>query len=159
VDEQTPTNPTAFNGRMLCEAEQWLTSFGKAHPIQTINLRLSGIYGPGRQQLLERIRQGLAVAPRLNEHWVNRIHIEDAAAAVVHILGLPSPEDLYLVTDSTPLPMRTLYEHLAKLVGGPVPPEGSPPRGVGSKRLNNARLVASGFRFKWPDSRLAYLPG
>ncbi len=159
VDENTPTNPSAFNGRILCEAENWLTTFGHQNQLSTISLRLSGIYGPNRNYLLERIRQGLAVAPKSNEHWVNRIHIEDAAAAVVHILELPSPRSLYLVTDSTPLPMRTLYEHLARLVGGPVPPEGSSPRGVGSKRLSNARLIESGFNFKWPDSRIAYTAG
>ena len=159
VDETTPTNPTAFNGRILCEAENWLNAFGQHNQISTVSLRLSGIYGPQRNYLLERIRQGLAVAPKSNEHWVNRIHIEDAAAAVVHILEMQTPLPLYLVTDSTPLPMRTLYEHLAKIVGGPIPPEGTPPRGVGSKRLNNARLISSGFRFKWPDSRGAYAAG
>ncbi len=159
VDENTPTNPGAFNGRILCEAENWLTSFGLQNQLSTINLRLSGIYGPHRNYLLERIRQGLAVAPKSNEHWVNRIHIEDAAAAVVHVLEMQLPLSLYLVTDSTPLPMRTLYEHLARLVGGPIPPEGSSPRAVGSKRLSNARLIESGFSFKWPDSRIAYTAG
>jgi nucleoside-diphosphate-sugar epimerase len=159
VDEDTPTNPGAFNGRVLLEAENWLKMFGKQNQVSTISLRLSGIYGPNRNYLLERIRQGLAVAPKSNEHWVNRIHIEDATAAVVHILKLPSTKSLYLVTDSTPLPMRTLYEHLAQLVGGPVPPEGASPRGVGSKRLSNARLIQSGFTLKWPDSRVAYAAG
>ncbi len=159
VDETTPTNPSGFNGRVLCEAENWLKSFGQERQISTISLRLSGIYGPNRNYLLERIRQGLAVAPKTNNHWVNRIHIEDAAAAVVHLLKLQKVFPLYLVTDSTPLPMRTLYEHLARLVGGPVPPEGSSPRGVGSKRLSNKRLIESGFELKWPDSRLAYSAG
>lgn len=159
VDENTPTNPGAFNGRILCEAENWLQDYGKQNQVSTIRLRLSGIYGPHRNYLLERIRQGLAVAPKSNEHWVNRIHIEDAAAAVVHILNHASPLSLYLVTDSTPLPMRTLYEYLAQRVGGPVPPEGPSPRGVGSKRLSNVRLMQSGFTLKWPDSRMAYVTG
>ena len=159
VDETTPTSPAAFNGQVLLEAENWLTSFGHHHQVSTISLRLSGIYGPKRKFLLERIRQGLAVAPKSNDHWVNRIHIEDAAAAVAFMLTMQTPQSLYLVTDSTPLPMRTLYEHLAKLVGGPIPPEGEPPRGTGSKRLSNARLIGAGFTFKWPDSRKAYVAG
>lgn len=159
VDENTPTQPAAFNGRILCEAEHWLNDYGLHNHLITVSLRLSGIYGPNRNYLLERLRQGLAASPKSSDHWVNRIHIDDAAAAVVHVLGLASPASVYLVTDSTPLPMRTLYEHLARLVGGPVPPEGVPTRGVGSKRLSNARLLASGFIFKWPDSRLAYTAG
>jgi len=159
VDENTPTQPGGFNGRILCEAEQWLTAFGQLNHLTTICLRLSGIYGPKRNYLLERLRQGLAPAPKGTQHWVNRIHIDDAAAALVHMLTLQAPEAVYLVTDSTPLPMRTLYEHLAKLVGGPVPPEGPPARGVGSKKLSNARLLKSGFELKWPDSRVAYAAG
>ncbi len=159
VDEITPTEPAGFNGRILCEAEKWLTDFGQTHQLETICMRLSGIYGPKRNYLLDRLRQGLAPAPKDGHHWVNRIHIDDAAAALVHLLCLKEPQAIYLVTDSTPLPMRTLYEHLAKLVGGPVPPEGPPTRGVGSKRLSNARLLESGFELKWPDSRIAYAAG
>lgn len=151
IDEDTPTAPKNFNGRVLLEAEQWLHS--QSAQFETLSLRLSGIYGPGRSYLLDRLRTGQATAPPIDSHWVNRIHIEDAAAAVLHLMNLPNPQPIYLVTDSTPLPMRVLYDALAKLVGGPTPPEGAPPASVGSKRLCNARLRESGFSFKWPDSR------
>ena len=151
IDEDTPTAPKSFNGRVLLETEQWLHS--QSAQFETLSLRLSGIYGPGRSYLLDRLRAGQATAPAAESHWVNRIHIEDAAAAVLHLLNLPNPQPVYLVTDSTPLPMRVLYDALAKLVGGPVPLEGAAPASVGSKRLSNARLRDSGFNFKWPDSR------
>lgn len=151
IDEDTPTAPKSFNGRVLLETEQWL--HGQSAMFETVSLRLSGIYGPGRSYLLERLRTGQATAPSAESHWVNRIHIEDAAAAVLHLLNLPNPHPVYLITDSTPLPMRVLYDALAKLVGGPVPPEGPAPASVGSKRLSNARLRDSGFTLRWPDSR------
>ena len=151
IDEDTPTAPKSFNGRVLLETEQWLHS--QNAQFETLSLRLSGIYGPGRSYLLDRLRIGQATAPAAESHWVNRIHIEDAAAAVLHLMNLPNPQPIYLVTDSTPLPMRVLYDALAKLVGGPMPPEGPAPASVGSKRLCNARLRESGFSFKWPDSR------
>ena len=151
IDEDTPTAPKSFNGRVLLETEQWLHS--QSAQFETLSLRLSGIYGPGRSYLLDRLRAGQATAPAAESHWVNRIHIEDAAAAVLHLLNLPNPQAIYLVTDSTPLPMRVLYDALAKLVGGAVPLEGAAPASVGSKRLSNARLRDSGFNFKWPDSR------
>lgn len=156
VDESTPTAPKGFNGEVLCEAEQWLKDHGQRRQIQTISLRLSGIYGPGRNFLLDRLRLGQASAPLENSHWVNRIHVEDAAAAAAHLLALKHPESVYIVSDSTPLPMRVLYEALAQRVGGPCPPVGPAPSMVGSKRLSNARLVATGFEFKWPDSRDGY---
>jgi nucleoside-diphosphate-sugar epimerase len=156
VDENTPTAPKGFNGEVLCEAEQWLSGYGLSHQIQTISLRLSGIYGPGRNFLLDRLRLGQASAPLGDSHWVNRIHVEDAAAAILHMLSLQNPDSVYIVSDSTPLPMRALYETLAQAVGGPCPPVGPAPAMVGSKRLSNARLVATGFKLKWPDSRDGY---
>lgn len=157
IDETTPTAPKAFNGRILVETEQWLQAYASSHPgIIATSARLSGIYGPGRNHLIDRLRRGQAIAPEGQTHWVNRIHIDDAAAAIVHLLSLPQPAALYLVTDSTPLPMRTLYDELARLVGAPSPAIGSTPASVGSKRLSNLRLLDSGFIFKWPDSRLGH---
>lgn len=157
IDENTPTDPKAFNGRILVQTEQWLMNLRMSHPdLKTISLRLSGIYGPGRNNLLDRLKKGLASAPSENTHWVNRIHIDDAAAAIVHVMNLQSPSPLYLVTDSTPLPMRILYEELAKLVNGPMPPTGSAPAAVGSKRLSNRLLLSTGFKLAWPDSRTGH---
>lgn len=157
IDENTPTDPKAFNGRILVQTEQWLTTLSAAHAgLRTISLRLSGIYGPGRNHLLERLKKGLASAPTDQAHWVNRIHIDDATAATVHVMNLDAPSPLYLVTDSTPLPMRVLYEELAKLVNGPVPPVGSAPATVGSKRLSNRLLLSTGLKLMWPDSRTGH---
>lgn len=156
VDEETPVHPKNFNGRVLVEAEHWLEKYGQEHHLETISLRLSGIYGRGRTYLLDQLRRGQAGAPSHPIHWTNRIHVEDAAAAIVHLLAMTEPAALYIVTDSTPLPMRTLYETLAQLVGGPVPPEAEAPKFVGSKRLSNARLLETGFKLRWPDCREGY---
>ena len=152
VDEETPPSPPGFNGRVLLEAERWLA----AQSVPSISLRLAGIYGPGRMQLLERLRAGEARVPRDPPHWSNRIHVDDAAGAVVHLLGVAAPERVYVGVDDMPLPMHVLYEHLAGLMGAPCPEDGGAPPGIGSKRLSNARLRASGFAFAWPDAREGY---
>lgn len=152
VDEGTPVAPPSFNGAVLMDAEQWLAS----QPVQSIVLRLAGLYGPGRVHLLDRLRAGTAQAPRAAPHWANRIHIDDAAAAIAHLLQLSGPQPCYLGVDSTPLPLHVLYDELARLIGAPSPPSGQPPAAVGSKRLSNARLLASGFVPRWPDSREGY---
>lgn len=152
VDEDTPPAPPGFNGEVLLEAERWLAA---QSPVSIV-LRLAGLYGPGRMQWLERLRAGQVVAPRTLPHWANRIHVDDAAAAVVHLLQLDDPLPLYLGVDNTPLPLNVLYDHLAGLIGAPPADDGPAPVGVGSKRLSNARLRASGFVPQWPDARDGY---
>jgi nucleoside-diphosphate-sugar epimerase len=152
VDEHTPTVPRGFNGEVLLEAEQLLA----ARKVTSIVLRLAGLYGPGRLQLLERLRAGRATVPRTLPHWANRIHVDDAAAAIVHLLALPEPQSLYLGVDNTPLRLDVLYDHLADLLGVPPVADGPAPAGVGSKRLSHARLCASGFVPRWPDAREGY---
>ena len=128
---------------------------------RSVTLRLAGLYGPGRTQLLERLRAGTVQVPRATPHWANRIHVDDAAAATAHLLALDDPQPCYLGVDDTPLPLDVLYDHLARLLDVPLPATGPPPPGVGSKRLSNARLRASGFVPRWPDARVGYaaLPG
>jgi nucleoside-diphosphate-sugar epimerase len=151
VDEDTPAEPPGFNGRVLLEAERFA-----AAQVPTIVLRLAGLYGPGRLQLLERLRTGAARVPREHVHWANRIHVDDAAQAIVHLLFLSHALPLYLGVDDTPLPLDVFYDDLARRLHAPVPGEGPAPSGIGSKRLSNARLRASGFALQWPDSRDGY---
>lgn len=151
IDEGTPVDPPAFNGRVLVEAERLVSSLPGG-----IVVRLAGLYGPGRTQLLDRLRDGKAAVPHGQGIHANRIHVDDAAAALVHVALLDEPAPLYIGVDDTPLPIDVLYGHLARLVGGPVPPEGPAPAGVGNKRLSNARLRASGFACQWPDARQGY---
>ncbi len=152
VNEDTPCQPLGDNGRILLEAEDLVR---KRQPRTTI-LRLSGLYGNGLPRLFERLRSGSVSAPRQPVHWANRIHRDDAAAALVHLWQLQQPEPLYLGSDDTPLPLHDLYQYLASTLGAPPVPVGPAPRMVGSKRLSNARLKNSGFSFRWPDSREGY---
>lgn len=152
VDEATPTDPPGFNGAVLLEAEQWLAE----QSLPSTVLRLAGLYGPGRLQLIERLRAGQLRVPRETPHWANRIHVDDAAAAVAHLLQLKSPQPLYLGVDDTPMPLDELYDFLAALIDAPLPAEGAAPTGVGSKRLRNTQLRASGWAPQWPDAREGY---
>jgi nucleoside-diphosphate-sugar epimerase len=152
IDETTPAAPLGMNGAVLLQAEQWLAAQG----LPATSLRLAGLYGPGRLQLVRRLCAGQVRVPRGTQHWANRMHADDAAAAIAHLLMLPQVEDVYLGTDDTPLPLDTLYDHIAALAGCPPPPDGPAPAGVGSKRLSNARLRASGFSPAWPDARDGY---
>jgi nucleoside-diphosphate-sugar epimerase len=152
ANENTPPRPLGFNGAMLLEAERWLA----AQKLPATVLRLAGLYGPTRTRLYQRLVAGKVRVPRSRRFWANRIHVDDAAAAIVHLLFLAQPEPLYLGVDDTPLPLDVLYDYLAGLLNAPLPADGPPPDRIGNKRLSNVRLRQSGFVLQWPDARAGY---
>lgn len=140
LDEDSPAEPTGFAGRRLLEAEGVLGE-------RAVIARLSGIYGPGRGQLLASIRAGRL--SRNPDNWSNRIHEQDAARALAHLLCLDNPAPRYLVTDSCPAPLGEVVTAL----GGPA---WQPSAKLGGKRLSNQRLLATGFKLSFPDWRAGY---
>ena len=145
VDEASPAQPTAFNGRVLLEAERVLAPL----PGGT-SLRLSGLYGPGRDYLLRKARAGEPGEPR----WTNRIHVQDAAAALSHLLDLRHPQPLYLGNDDLPaLETQVLAWVRDAERLPPVAAPGGPERG---RRVRNARLRASGWVPGHEDYRSGY---
>lgn len=151
VDERSATRPRAFNGRVLLEAEQRV---GALAP-ESVVVRFSGIYGPGRERLIRSVQSGSARCRREPPQWTNRIHADDAAATLAHVLELDVPAPLYCATDSEPAPRCEVLEWLARQLGAPPPEPDDSTRGQG-KRVGNARLLASGLRLHYPDYRTGY---
>lgn len=155
VDEQSPTEPTRFGGRLLLEAERLVRQSGLQHTV----LRLSGIYGPGRFWLLRSIRDG-ATYPSHPVVYSNRIHIEDAARFAVFLLDQPEAAPLYIVSDDTPAPMAEIADWLrAKMAADGMvlaaPGAGASP-GRANRRCRNTLLRATGFTLHYPDYRAGY---
>ena len=148
VNEDTPVDKTSFRAMALLDAEAALHA--TLFPGVGVTLRMSGLYGPGRLHLLNGLQAGTIVSPAGPGHWANRIHIDDAAQACVHLLALAEPEPLYIGTDNHPLPTSELYDAVAQLVGLPAPARR--PQAPSGKRLSNARLRASGWAPAWPSA-------
>ena len=159
VDERTPIpHPTALSrstGRaaVLLEAERlFADAFGDRGSI----LRCGGIYGPGRTHLLDRVRAGEAVIPA-GSAMTNRIHRDDAAAAIVHLLELDEAAPVYLGVDEEPAEMAEVLGFLADRLGAPRPARGSVTRERGGSRACDSSLLRStGFRFAYPNYRAGY---
>jgi nucleoside-diphosphate-sugar epimerase len=148
-DETAVPAPADGPGRMLLAAEDL---FHERLPHGTV-LRLSGLYGGSSRRLVDTVREGRVDDPH---RWTNRIHREDAAAAVVHLLTTPRrPETLYLGTDDEPAQLGDVAAYLAERIGAPAPPPADPAQGHG-KRLSNARLRATGWEPRWPTYREGY---
>lgn len=154
IDEDTPCAPLAFNGEMLLQAEGRLRASGTAGVVA----RCSGLYGPGRTRLIDQVANGTARLPPGAGEYTNRIHVDDAAAALAHLLALDAAHDCYLLTDDCPATLAEVYGYIADQLGLPRPPydAAAAARAVGNKRLSNRRLHATGFVFRHPDFRSGY---
>jgi nucleoside-diphosphate-sugar epimerase len=156
VDEDTPTEPTSATGAVLVEAEQLL----RTSPYRGTSVRLAGIYGPGRTRLVDTVRDGSARQPR-GDHPTNRIHRDDAAAAIVHLLTeVETPAEVYVGVDRDQAQLAEVQRFLAAELEVPAPPvaaEGEEPgRRSGAKRCRGDRLLATGLELRYPTYREGY---
>jgi nucleoside-diphosphate-sugar epimerase len=157
VDEGTSPEPGGFSGRLIREAEDLLHSRLRGTGISPVALRLGGIYGPGRTRLIDQVRGGSAVIPD-EPRYTNRIHRDDAAAAIVHLCTMAAePDPVYVGVDNEPAELGDVLRFLAAELGLPQPPSGSvdASRG-GDKRCSNALLRSTGFEFAYPTFREGY---
>jgi nucleoside-diphosphate-sugar epimerase len=142
VDEEAPTAPLEESGKVVLEAEQTL----KHHLPEAIILRFSGIYGPGR---LLRRHTLVKSEPIVGDpdKWLNLIHVEDGAKAVLAAETNAKTARVYNVADDMPVRRRDFYRALARLLGAAPPTfvlpnhELPPPSHErANRRINNRRL-------------------
>ncbi len=121
IDESTTPEPGGFSGRIIREAEELLGSRLRGTGITPVVLRLGGIYGPGRTRLIDQVRGGSAVIPAASR-FTNRIHRDDAAAAIVHLCTMDAvPGPVYLGVDNEPAELGEVLGFLAAELGLPQP--------------------------------------
>lgn len=152
VDETSPTNPDGFSGKRLLEAEDIILNSDYPGSI----LRCSGIYGPGRHRLIEQvINQRASASP----HYTNRIHAEDCAAALVHLIERAKQRPLdaiYVATDSNPAPMIEVVSWIAEQLGIHQFVAADAINERGNKRISNQRLLDTGLQLRYPDFKTGY---
>ncbi|HEX2205681.1 MAG TPA: SDR family oxidoreductase [Longimicrobium sp.] len=153
VDEETPAEPSGFSGRRMLEGEGVFLG----GPFSATVLRLGGIYGPGRSSLVEKVRSGEAECTP-EPSWTNRIHRDDIAGALRHLIALESPAPVYLGVDREPADLCDIYRWLATRLGLPAPPvragaDDARRRSRSNKRCRGDRLAASGYAFRYPTFR------
>ncbi|MYC81182.1 MAG: NAD-dependent epimerase/dehydratase family protein [Acidobacteria bacterium] len=155
VDEDSPAEAGHFRGRLLRDAEQVLLG----GPITGTVVRIGGIYGPGRQRLIESVRRGEACCFEGPPRYLNHVHRDDCAGALAHLMKADSPRSLYMLVDHEPAEQCGVLRWIAGRLKVPAPARapaeaGKPVRGA--KRCRNARLVESGYAFRYPTFREGY---
>jgi nucleoside-diphosphate-sugar epimerase len=142
VDETAATQPADEAGQTVLQTERLL----RERLPEAIVLRFAGIYGPGRLLRMDGLRAGepLVGDP---DRWLNLIHVEDGAAAVVAAAERGQPGAVYNVSDDRPVLRGEFYALLAGLLGAPPPrfvkaqPGAAPQRHErANRRIVNARM-------------------
>lgn len=155
VDENSVTQAAGYSGKIMLEAEQVALSSG----IPASVVRLTGIYGPGREWLLSQVRQGYRVAidPPL---YGNRIHADDAAGLLAfllqHVRKGGALDKVYIGVDDAPAPLAEVVEWLRGQLGVTEWAENASVRRAGSKQCSNARAKALGWVPTYPSYREGY---
>lgn len=154
VDESSETKPTHFTGQTLLQSETLLRESQLPYTV----LRAAGIYGPERRRLLLSIQAGEATYPNDVVQYTNRIHRDDCAGALQHLIGMAEPQALYLGADSDPIDKKTLLTWLAAQLGAPEPRASEQPdtERTTNKRCCNDRLLESGYTLRYPSFRDGY---
>ncbi|WP_194788726.1 NAD-dependent epimerase/dehydratase family protein [Pseudomonas sp. UFMG81] len=155
IDEAASTEPEGYSGKVMLEAERLALESG----IPATVVRLTGIYGPGREWLLSQVRQGYRVAeePPL---YGNRIHAEDAASLLAHLLQADDRgdalEQCYIGVDDDPAPLADVVAWLREYMGVTEWSDDQRVRRTGSKRCSNARARALGWAPQYPSYKEGY---
>ena len=132
-------------------------------PVQIF--RLSGIYGPGRNAIVN-LREGTARRLVKPGQVFNRIHVDDIAGVLLASLERPRAGAIYNVTDDEPAPPQDVVSYAAALIGVTPPPEipydpaQLSPMAASfysqNKRVSNALVKRElGYGFRYPTYREA----
>ncbi|WP_018855189.1 SDR family oxidoreductase [Rhizobium sp. 42MFCr.1] len=158
VTEEMPCTPVSGRSKERLEAEDGWMAIGAAINVPAAVLRLSGIYGPGRNALCN-LERGTARRLIKKDQVFNRIRVEDIGAAT-RFLADRGLGGIYNVTDDLPGPPQDVIVEAARLLGVEPPPEQPfetaelTPMARSfygeNKRVSNAKLKAAGFIFAFP---------
>lgn len=164
VDEGSPCNPVSGRSRLRLEAEGAWLDYGSARGVPVSVLRLSGIYGPGRNAFVN-LRNGTAKRLIKPRQVFNRIHVDDIGASLWHLLQRGA-DGVFNVTDDEPAPPQDVVSFAARLMGveppAEIPFEAAQLSPMArsfygeNKRVSNQKLRAAGYAFTYPDYRTAF---
>jgi len=128
----------------------------RRHATTTV-LRPSGLYDGAAPVMIKPILDGLK--SQLGAGYTNRIHREDVAGVLAHLIelqikGTRIPSTLSL-NDNEPVKTADLEAWCFEQLGRePTGERGNQPRG--NRRISNAKLLATGFQLSYPTFREGY---
>ena len=145
VDETSATLTRTVRGVARLEDEARWTAAARARGVEADVLRLAGIYGPGRNALVN-LRQGQARRIVKPGQVFNRAHVDDIAELTRLALTRGLDGQIWNVADEEPAPPQDVVAYAAALLGLEPPPE---------ERFEEARLPAMTAEFYADNKRIS----
>lgn len=157
VDEATPPSPSGATGVVLAEAERLVVSSAAAG-LRACVVRLSGLYGPGRTGIVERVRTGaLALGPG-DDAWMSFCHRDDAVSFVLAALDRARPGAVHHGSDAAPARRREVVEWIAARLGIVPRRAEAPHAGPNRRVLSTATRDALDVALAYPSFRDGLAP-
>ncbi len=122
VDETSATRTSTPRGLARLEDEARWTAVARASGAEADILRLAGIYGPGRNTLVN-LRRGDARRIVKPGQVFNRTHVDDIAEMSRLVLTRGLEGQVWNVADDEPAPPQDVVAYAAALLGLAPPPE------------------------------------
>ena len=163
VSEQDAPRPANARTRARVAVEQAWLELGARTGKPAVIFRLAGIYGPGRNALVN-LADGSARRVVKPGQVFNRIHVEDIAGAVEASLDRQTGSAIYNIADDLPAPPQDVVDYAAELLKIAPPPAidfasaalGPMARDfyARNKRVSNSRAKEElGWRLRYPTYR------
>jgi nucleoside-diphosphate-sugar epimerase len=162
IDESRPVNPATPRAARRVDAERAVAEWGAATGVETVILRVPGIYAADRLPV-ERLKRGTPVLRADEDVYTNHVHADDLAAICVRALEADAPAGIYNASDDSELKMGEWFDLVADRFGLPRPPRVSRAEAARtispmllsfmseSRRLANRRLKdVLGVRLQYP---------
>jgi len=165
IDETRPPNPQTERALRRLDAEGAVGDWGERNKVETVILRVPGIYALDRLPL-ERLARGTPALRPEQDVYTNHIHADDLAGILVAAFESTRASGIYNASDDGPMKMGDFFDFVADRSGLARPPRVSreeaarllPPGLLSfmseSRRLSNRRMKAElGVRLRYPTVR------
>jgi dTDP-4-dehydrorhamnose reductase len=143
IDDTTVPKPIDAQGEVLRQME---LLWQAAYPEQSIIIRPTGIYGTSVARMVK-LAQQTSTYP--NIHYSNRIHIEDLARFLAHLIHVEHPKSSYIVTNNQPIPLHEIIQWFQRQLS-------LPELSLSTEQLSGKQIYASNmqqmdFELQHPD--------
>lgn len=156
ISDESQTTGDSFSATRILEAERLVLDGDPGGVV----VRASGIYGPGRVATISKLAH-VELTQDDRELWTNRVHRDDLAHILVHLIENPDKAGVYLATDPTPSTLGQIRDFVRshrnhKRLKAPVSSRRT--RSRKSRKMYPKRLLEEGFRFKYESFADGYGP-